>query len=105
MPTGPSWGGASMYMVENDRIAPLPKLASPWQFGPITRIPRARATSRMCRSLALPASASVSPKPEVMTIATLTPSCAHCSTASTAASPGTTTIATSGASGRSASDG
>jgi hypothetical protein len=37
MPTGPSAGGASMNMVEKLATAPVPKLASPCEFGPTMR--------------------------------------------------------------------
>src|SRR5207302_3210227 len=41
--TGPSFGSISMKRVEKFAIAPVPKLARPWVFGPAMRIPAARA--------------------------------------------------------------
>ncbi len=103
MPTGPSAGGASMNIVEKLATAPVPKLASPCEFGPTMRRPRARARAAISASRALPP--AVSPKPEAIITATLTPSAAHSSRAATAASPGTAMIARSGAASRSESRG
>ncbi len=61
-------------------------------------MPAARAVATICFCLASPA-ASTSPKPDVITMATLTPRAAHAATALTAASPGTATTTRSGASG------
>ena len=55
----------------------------------------------MRRSLALPSTASTSPKPDAITTATLTPRAAQSSTAPMALSPATATITISGASGKS----
>ncbi len=101
MPTGPSSGSTSMNMVEKLAMAPVAKLARPCELGPTMRMPRARARATMAASTALPAAGSLSPKPEVMRTAILTPASPQASIASTAASPGTATIASSGASGRS----
>src|ERR1700682_3217423 len=57
--------------------------------------------STMRRSLAFPATASPSPKPDAITTATLTPCAAQSSTALMALSPATATITISGDSGRS----
>jgi hypothetical protein len=95
---GPSSGSFSRYMVEKESTVPVPKLARPCVFGPISRIPALRAASRMRCSVALPSGVPISPKPEVMTIATRTPDSAHVSTASSAALPATAMIATSGVS-------
>ena len=92
-------------MVEKLAMAPVPKLASPWLLGPTMRMPCARATSTMCRSLALASGRPVSPKPDAITTAILTPSLAHASTAPMALSPATATIAISGTSGRLAKSG
>src|SRR3954447_9385180 len=43
MPTGPSCGGSSRNMDEKLSTAPVPKFASPCVFGPIIRMPCARA--------------------------------------------------------------
>jgi len=93
-----------MNMVEKLAIAPLPKFARPWLFGPTTRMPAARARSTMPRCTARPAS-PVSPKPDAITIAVLTPRRAHSSTAATVCSPPTMTSARSGTSGNAASEG
>ena len=82
-------------------MAPVAKLARPWVFGPINRIPFARAASPMRVSSACPAG-PVSPKPAAMTTATATPASALSSTARTAASPGTITITASGRAGSAA---
>lgn len=100
MPTGPSCGGASRYIDEKLTTAPVAKLARPCEFGPTTRIPRARARAAISRSCALPP--SVSPKPDAIMIAIFTPASAHASTAATASSPGTAMIATSGGAGKAA---
>ena len=85
-----------MNIVEKLAIAPVPKLASPCEFGPTIRMPPARARATIGAPCALPLPASLSPKPELMTMASFTPAAAQSSTASTAVSPGTATIATSG---------
>jgi hypothetical protein len=105
MPTGPSAGGTSTNIVEKLGTAPVPKLASPCEFGPNSRMPAARAASTIARSCARAAGSGVSPKPELKTTQTRTPAPAQPSTASTASAPGTATIASSGTSGRAASDG
>jgi len=92
-------------MDEKDSTAPVPKFARPCELGPTTRMPAARATSRMRRSPARPSSVPVSLKPEAITTHSFTPIRAHCSTAAMAAAPGTATMAASGTSGRASSDG
>ena len=82
-------------MVEKFATMPVAKLASPWQFGPMRRMPWARAADAM-RACARSPSSPVSAKPEVITTTTLTPRAAHPSTARTASSPATATMASSG---------
>ena len=45
--TGPSCGAISWNMVEKLAIVPVARLAMPWQFGPIMRMPAARAVASM----------------------------------------------------------
>ena len=103
MATGPSCGVASRNMVEKLSTAPLAKLASPCELGPITRMPVSRAMLRHAPLLGLrigrcrlaesgrhddgnlDADSAHTPPP-------------HCS----ARSPGTTMTATSGTSGNAA---
>ena len=98
--TGPSRPSISWKMVEKFATAPVAKFASPWQFGPMMRIPARLAVSTSACWTRRP-SEPVSPKPEAITTATFTPRAAHASTARTASSPATATMASSGASGRS----
>ena len=91
-------------MVEKLAMAPLPKFARPWLFGPTMRMPAARARSTMPCCTARPSS-PVSPNPDAITIAAFTPRAAHSSTAATVASPPTITSASSGTSGSAASEG
>ena len=85
-------------MDEKLATAPVAKLARPWEFGPISRNPRARARAAISRSCALPL--AVSPNPDAIIMAIFTPAAAQASTAATAAAPGIAMIATSGVSGR-----
>ena len=93
-----------MNTVEKLATAPVAKFARPWQFGPTSRIPAARAAASMRSCSARPA-APISPKPEDITTQTLTPRAAQAATAPTASSPETATIASSGARGSEATSG
>ena len=94
-----------MKSVEKPSTAPEWKLASPCEFGPTTRMPARRAWPSSSSCIRSPSAVPVSPNPDDITTAPLTPIRAAAATASTACWPGTATSTTSGTTGESASVG